>query len=150
MLNMAVHSEAKGWRGITPLASTRKDVERLLGPSKEPDNYAELYNLGSEAVFIEYSSGPCNKNRDGGWNVPANTVIAITISPAVKARLHDLEVDLSKYTKTEDPELPGNFFYYYDIDGISISSSGDQVESIKYGPAAKDKHLLCRNLKTTH
>jgi hypothetical protein len=143
VIYMAIHVEAQGWRGLTPLGSTRKDVERLLGPSKEPDKYAELYDLGNETVFIEYSSGPCHKERDGGWNVPAQTVIEITITPAVHPQLADLRLDLSTYRKTEDPELPGVFYYYHAIDGINITVSDGKVASIEYGPMAKDRHLIC-------
>jgi hypothetical protein len=54
----------------------------LWGPSAKPEGYAELYNLREEAVFIEYSSGPCRKDRNGGYNVPTGTVIQLSVSSA--------------------------------------------------------------------
>ena len=35
VLAMVAVSQAKGWRGLVPLHSTRTDVERLLGAPKE-------------------------------------------------------------------------------------------------------------------
>ncbi len=108
-----------GWRGIVPLHSTREDVERLLGPSAKPDGYSEVYDLGKEAVFIKYSSGPCRKERKGGYNVPSGTVKQIRVSSSAKPQFSDLQIDENKYEKTVDPELPGVFHYVNREEGIA-------------------------------
>jgi hypothetical protein len=75
-------SSAKEWLGITPLKSTRADVERLLGVP-----VGGIYHYRNEIVSVEYAQFPCGyKNPPGwpeappGWNVPQGTVVAIRVS----------------------------------------------------------------------
>ena len=138
-------TQDKGWRGIVPLHSTRVDVERLLGPSTKPDGYAEDYDLGDEAVFIEYSSGPCREDRKGGYNVPSGTVVQIRVSSSTRPQFSALHLDLSKYEKSVDPELPGVLHYMNREEGIAYEVHDGKVGSINYFPAKKDHHLSCSN-----
>ena len=86
MINLLmVHTYAQNWRQIVPLKSTRADVERLLGSSKEA--YLANYTLEEGNLFIEYSSGPCRPDRKGGWNVPENTVVLVRFTPKFKKRI---------------------------------------------------------------
>lgn len=143
-----VFQEEQGWRGLLPAHSTRADVERLLGPPKKPEAYLALYDLGSEAVFIEYSSGPCRKDREGGLNVPLNTVIRIVVNFEAGSPFSDLRLDKNKYEKTEDGHLPGVTYYYNEEEGVRVTvSENGTVASITYGLLAKDKHLLCPRSK---
>lgn len=136
-------TQDKGWRGIVPLHSTRADVERLLGPSAKPDGYAEVYDLGTEGVFVEYSSGPCRKDRKGGYNVPSGTVIQISVGSSTRPQFSALNLDLSKYEKSEDPELPGVLHYSNMEEGIAYEVQDGKVGSINYFPAMRDNHLRC-------
>ena len=53
--------QAKGWRGIVPLHSTRADVEQLLGPPDRKGNKPVVsYDLEKEQVTIIYSREPCS------------------------------------------------------------------------------------------
>src|SRR5882757_1023018 len=87
--------KAKGWRGIIPLRSTRADVERLLGSeANKPECVQSLcsYYLDDVNVHFNYSSGGCNSGG-GGWEVPLDTVIWITVYPRPHPRLSDLNID---------------------------------------------------------
>ena len=75
----ALTANAQDWRQIAPLKTTRMEVERLLGPSKEV--YVAEYRLEEESLFIEYASGPCRPDRKGGWNVAKDVVISMRLSP---------------------------------------------------------------------
>jgi hypothetical protein len=55
-------SSAKGWRGLIPLHSTRQDVERLLGSTR---NF--YYDLQNETVYIDFSSGSCQGDRTDSY-----------------------------------------------------------------------------------
>jgi len=52
-----VVSQAKDWRGIVPLHSTRTEVEKLLGPPKNPSNQLATYKTESGMVTVMYASG---------------------------------------------------------------------------------------------
>ena len=50
ILTVAITSEAKEWRGIAPLHSTKSDVVRLLGVSEETNEIRSVYHLDREDV----------------------------------------------------------------------------------------------------
>src|SRR5689334_25229461 len=66
LLFLQVHYiEAKPWRGIEPLHSTRADVERLMGSKVvRCGGSACIYDLGEEAVFVLYATDCSCKNND--------------------------------------------------------------------------------------
>jgi hypothetical protein len=139
---LPVGPQARGWRGLVPMQSTRADVEKLLGPSAD-DGYGVAYDLGGEAVTFEYSSGPCTKRRKGGWNLPVDTVIRIRVSASVKPRFSALDIDREKLKKIENTELPGVEYYVDSEKGIYYEVQGGLVITTEYGPAPKDNPLRC-------
>jgi hypothetical protein len=130
---------AKDWRGIVPLHSTCEDVKRLLGVSRcDPP----VFNLESEIVNITFSEKPCAD----GWNVPAGTVISLTVFPKKKSPLTDLHLDLKAYEKAVSYDQPDITYYLNAEEGIVIKVTPDgKVDSITHGPAAKDNHLRYPN-----
>lgn len=134
-------SQKAGWRGIIPLHSTRAQVERLIGSPIKPDGL--IYDLATENVFIEYSSGPCKKDKPGGYNVARDTVVQIRVSSSTPPLFSDLNLDLSRYEKTPDPELPGVLHYSNMEEGIAYEVQNGKVTSTNYFPSADDRHLRC-------
>jgi len=70
-------AQAKAWRGIEPLHSTREDVERLFGSKVvRCGGSACIYDLGEEIIFVLYSTDSNCKNDDAttAWKVPIGTV----------------------------------------------------------------------------
>jgi len=132
-------SSTKGWRGIIPLKSTRADVERLLGPSR--DKVIAIYPLPEGRVTLRYSQHRC----DGGWNVPAGTVLFISINPEPEP-LANLKLDLTRYRKEPgDYDVLDHFYYRNEEEGLSFSVLGEIVLEHIYGPTAADRHLRCPN-----
>jgi hypothetical protein len=141
--SMTTASQAKEWRGIVPLHSNRKDVERLIGSPAEPGG--NVYNLENEVVLIDYSDSPCERGWPFGWDVPPGTVTSITVNPRKTIMLSDLGFDLSKYQKMQDPEVGAVVYYYNSEEGVHIQSLTYEpvAISINYLPTAKDKQILC-------
>lgn len=142
ILIMANCAFAIGWRGIVPLHSTKKDVERLLGPSLNARN---IYKLKDMVVLIEYSDEPCEKCWPFGWNVSVDTVVRITIRPTGKLDLADSGLDLSAYKKMKDPEVEGIDYYTNETEGITVTYRvfDHLIDTIAYGPSAQDDDLAC-------
>ncbi len=132
-------SFARGWRGVAPLQSKRADVERLLGKGSDACNCS--YYLTDVNVFFQYSSGDCKGG--GGWNVPKDTVINVTIYPHVNPSLNDLKLDMRRFKITEEPELPGIFQYYDEDEGFLLEVENGIVRGLYYTPTARDKLLRC-------
>lgn len=141
-----VFVQERGWRGITPLHSTREDVERLIGPPMIPSGIT--YDLKTERVNVVYSDGACEKGQPSEWNVPRGTVIGITIYPQTKLMLSDLRIDLSLFEKVISPHNPDSVFYNDEENGISIDTqSNGEVVKVYYHPTRKDSYLRCPTAK---
>lgn len=145
ILSTIVLTEAKEWRGIVPLHSTRVDVERLLGVSTNACKALScIYELANENVFILYASGPpCGSDGPSGWRVPRDTVIEVGVYSKRKRRLSDLRINEGKYQKKPNEELPGVFHYVSAEEGIKIEANGDTVLSITYFQSPRDNRLRC-------
>jgi hypothetical protein len=135
---------AKEWRGIVPLHSTRRDVERLLGPPRIDRTEVVFYTIGDEEIVITFSRGSCTANR-GGWNAPHNTVLHISIEPKRRVNFTDLKLDLSKYKKVNDPEIKHLVYYNNDKEGISyqVDTGKGTAIDITYYPASSEGNLRC-------
>ena len=138
--------EAKDWRGIEPLRSTRADVERLIGSQVvRCGGSACIYELDEEIVFVLYAKDSSCKNDDAttAWRVPVGTVIEIGVRFKEDKPLAELEFDLSKFERVEDKHLPG-WIYYVNLDeGVRVEGGLTTASSITYFQSAKDNHLHC-------
>jgi len=138
------HQDRTGWRGIVPLKSNRTQVERELGSF---DRTCECYATATDVVHVKYATGPCTGDLPG-WNVPADTVLSITVSPMKKHLFSDVEPKQDQFVKTVDD----TFTTYYG-DGTrglrySVSTSGF-VNEISYVPSIQDNHLRCPGFPPT-
>jgi hypothetical protein len=139
-------AQAKAWRGIEPLHSTRADVEHLLGSKVvRCGGSACIYDLGEEIVFVLYATDSNCKNDDttSAWKVSIGTVIEIGVRFKEDKPLSELKFDLSKYERVEDKHLPG-WIYYVNLDeGVRVEGGLHTASSVRYFHSAKDNHLRC-------
>jgi len=129
------------WRKLVPLESTRADVERLLGPSKE--TYLADYTLEEGNLSVIYSSGPCGPDRTGGWNVPKDVVVSLSFSPKQKKRISALKLSPKKFRKVVDDHVGGVLYYINDEEGITYEVQRGRVDVVYYEPAGRYEHLYC-------
>lgn len=141
ILTVAALAEAKEWRGIVPLHSTRADVERVLGSPTEPRG--SIYRTENENISIWYSDEPCQRGMSELWNVPRGTVLSITVYPKAKPSIADLRLEHIKYKEVANMHLQGITNYTNDEEGVRIETYQGKVNNITYVPAAKDSYLQC-------
>ena len=143
-------AEAKPWRGIEPLRSTRADVERLLGSQVvRCGGSACIYELAEEIVFVLYATDSSCKNDDAtsAWKVPAGTVIQIGVRFKEDKPLSELGFDLSTFVRVDDEHLPG-WIYYANLDeGVRVEGGLTTASSVTYFQRAKDNYLRCPSAK---
>lgn len=139
VLFWAAPALCKAWRGITPLRSTRADVERLLGKS-EPGTEA-VYKDKDDVVKVSYSRIQC----DYGWRVKPNTVISLMIYPKVPLKVADLGIDEKRFQKRRDLNLENVYYYMSEAEGLNytVDSAAGVVTTIEYYPAKRDNRLKC-------
>lgn len=141
------------WNGITPLKSTREDVEKILG-KPEPlsvAKYAAGYKTKEGKVFVLYSTGMCDVNSAHGWNIPELTVISISFDPDYPNPyiFSDLKIDRSKFERHPDPGSLHLVSYANEVDGIvlTVDTSDDTVRNFGYFPESKYNCLKCSYVK---
>ena len=124
-----------------PLKSTRADVERLLGSNDQA--YGVDYDLTDRALSIEYSTGPCRKERRGGWNVPEGIVISFSFSAKKKQREVDLKLNRKKFRRVIDTHTGGVTYYINEEDGITYEIQQGRVDGVEYYPPKRYDYLYC-------
>lgn len=136
LLLSAISSQAKEWRGIVPLKSTRADVERLLG---SPGAHG-LYQFEGERIIIHYAEGKCDRVEDCWCLVPSGTVLSIRVVLEDEMRFSTLKLGKTKYKKLVIVPDASQATYSNDEDGIiyTVDEEHDDVISIEYLPSAKD------------
>lgn len=101
----------------------------------------------NELVRIEFANGPCTGGLPG-WNVPAETVLSITVSPNKESAFSDLGLTKEDFVKTTDHSYTT---YYGDgRRGIryGVSAFGF-VTDVSYVPSIKDNNLRCAGFPLT-
>ncbi len=133
--------EAKEWRGIIPLKSTRADVERLLGKEIEGS-----YELPDERASIKYSEGPCAgpysplRQNYCECLVPKDTVLSIHVVPRVYKKFSTLHPNWSStFTRNIRPGFP-EYVYNSSVEGIrfTVDERRDKIITVDYFVSAKD------------
>jgi hypothetical protein len=138
---------AKEWRGLSPLKSTRTDVERLLGPPD--DNFEDrllTYYLTDEVVSISFAANPdCRQTlTTDSWNVSAETVTGIRITLRHQVPVNEAGIDLTKLEKRRGDNDVAEHFYYSNADeGFSVEVGQNYLMGYVYGPRSKQRKLLC-------
>lgn len=131
------------WRGITPLHSTVKDVERQLGPPAKRLGPLLYYNLSDEIAVITIQSESCDSfgGRLGfGWNVPADTVTTIGVIPKSTVK-KDRFVTGADF-KTEKANA-GLVYLTNEKDGLELETYNENVTLLTYSPSANEARLKC-------
>ena len=135
---------AKPWRGITPLVSTRSEVERVLGNPVRFSNYWGTYYTQTESISILYSNGlQCGAGANSDWNVPEGRVITIMVSPKEIVPITSLKFDESKYQKSTDPHMQSAIHYSNIEEGESFSVVNGEITGFHYTADLTSNHLRC-------
>jgi len=142
-------ARAKSWRGLEPLHSTRADVLRLFGrPIDDKYSYEWRYDFPEGRAAISFSSGdPCVEGLPGGWKLPKDIVLEIEIYPRVEKKMEEVLTPSKEYEDIHAAHT-AHVFYVDSEEGITFTVGGQgTVESITYGPTAKDKDYSCGGYK---
>jgi hypothetical protein len=148
ILLFASTAEAKGWRGIVPLHSTRSQVEELLGPPTEQNtSYSVVYRTANETVVIYYAHGrPCGiGEKYSQWRVASNTVTDIFITPNPGSPLSQFTIDETRYKKFIGGHT-SETRYINAREGEALTVVENEIRSINYFGAADDSYLGCPGL----
>lgn len=140
-------ASAKSWRGIEPLHSTRADVERLFGLPVDKMAGMWIYDFPEERAFISFSSGkPCEEGLPDGFKLPKDIVVDIRINPTTERKWAEVRTPGKDYEQSHSGHT-GEVYYVDAEEGITFTVTGDFVQSMSYGPSARDKNYQCGEYK---
>lgn len=135
------------WRGLSPLKSTRMDVERTLGPPDENrDNKQLTYYFPDVVVYFYFSSNPkCTQKLPyTSWDVTRDTVTGIDVNLRHPPLIEETGIDLTKFKKIKgDFDLVDRHIYLNDDNSFGIEAGPKYVAGYHYRPGIKQKNLLC-------
>ena len=135
------------WRGLSPLKSTRMDVERTLGrPNQTIDNTQLTYRFPDMEVYFFFSSNPnCQQKLPyTSWNVTSDTVTGIYVTLRPGPLVADTGIDLSKYKKMEvGGDLLDQYAYLNADDSFVIEVGNNHLAGYHYRPGTKYNDLRC-------
>ena len=147
LLLVAASAQAKPWRGIVPLHSTRAQVRKLLGnPIIGGAGALDLYDVKEGRVRVMYARHPCEEGLPadwGNWRVPHDTVVNISIQlhqeiPVKRLRIRNIE----RYKWYTDDS--GASYYHDRVRGLEYQVEQGMVTAITYGPTSRDRRLRCK------
>jgi hypothetical protein len=142
LLTFSLNSQAECWQGITPLQSTRADVERLLGkPLPGEVSSSAVYRLEVGEVHIRYAASRlCGEPDRCECRVPDDTVIDISVDSQVKAKFSSLNIDKRAFERFPLVENTNITIYRNAVAGVvyAVSEKEDKILYVQYAPAEKD------------
>jgi len=145
LLILSVDSQAKEWRGIIPLTSTREDVVRQFGKCSDINPSCEFI-FENENVHIEFSGNPTGDLHDCTGQLPTDAVLLVEITPQKALELKDLGLD-KKHLRAFDLNplrSVGYRGYIDDKEGLVVKTYEGKVVQIDYIARAKKRHF-CEN-----
>ena len=135
------------WRGLSPLKSTRMDVERTLGrPDENLNNELLSYDFQGMVVYFDFTSNPnCERQLPyTSWNVTSDTLTGIMIIFRPQPLVADTGIDLTKYKKIEvGGDLLGHYAYWNADESFAIEVGHEYLAGYHYQPGTKHKDLRC-------
>lgn len=129
-------SNAKEWRWIIPLKSTRSDVKRLLGEATD----LNFYKFDTERAWIFYNPGGLTGN-DCISKSPKDVVTRISVSPNDIFLLESLNLDLTKFEKKRSLKYLYTTAYNNEEEGVVYEVNeheNNDINEITYLPSKKD------------
>jgi len=146
-LATAVQCQSNVWNGITPLKSTRADVEKILGAPVPGSiaKHAAGYRTAAEEVSILYSAGPCSNKPGHGWNIPELRGIRVTVYPKSLPDFDESKIDLKEFVKHTGTSLSGAAYMNERACFSIVINTWDKViTGYHYFPESKYNHLKCK------
>lgn len=137
------YGQSNSWNNLTPLYTTRAEVEKLLG--KPVDNVCAFncrYEFAGDVVSVRYVQKTCDA---GGWNVAPETVLNISIYPKkdIDKSFDELNLDRKKFSVSVDDILFGRWVNPDEGLLYGFDDTDRFLKVVSYLPKKSDNNLRC-------
>jgi hypothetical protein len=145
--SVSYRTDTNCWLGLQPLASTRADVERLLGVPTNSAGRTFIYEYKADKVHVIYSEGTCDLSENGRWNVPSGTVLRLKVFPQHLVTMGELKFKRSRFLRAREVHPQDWIHYINQRDGVTVDvqtrGKTEEVMSVVYEPSAAQRALRC-------
>ncbi|MCB1023983.1 MAG: hypothetical protein KDB79_06330 [Acidobacteria bacterium] len=135
-----IRAQSNSWKTLTPLISTRAEVEQILGPPEKECDYQCEYRFEKWHISAIYTIGEC----EDGWSVGKNVLLELSVPPGAEdtKMFNDRKLDKRNLSFTSNDAFYGS---WTDAQaGIQFSTSPYQeLTGIRYIPKRSDNNLRC-------
>ena len=128
---LANFSDAKAWRGITPLRSTLADVIRKFGPCTTTEKTRCTYVWKNETVTFVFLSDPCGTDKQ---TLPRRAIVRIELRPGKPTILSDYHsIDFAHFTTFRLMNTSQEYYEHYvnNDEGFAAESRHDFADAAK-------------------
>ena len=125
-------AEAKEWRGLTPLHSTRADVIRLLNQCSN-QREACRFSLEGESVYILFAAGLTSDYAECAERLGLETIMFIQVEPRKSLKFSELHLkkkDYASFSPT-DPTQRG-YQGFRTPDGFLVRAYKGRILQLSY------------------
>ena len=137
------------WKSITPLKSTKTDVEKILGKPVEKSESEFIYEIADGKIYVYYASRRC-RGKLPGWNVDTDTVLGLSFVPNSKQPASSDEV--TKISNESPIAIGTNRFDYFYINPekgtVNLFYRNSDLLLVltesQITPKVSDNHLRCK------
>lgn len=141
VLGSASFTQAKEWRGLIPLHSTRADVVRLYGQCANQEPMCSFLS-GGEDVYVVFSSRD-EYADDCVRQLPLDVVMHIQVVTSTGSNLSDLRLDLKRFRRFDSSSPPsiGYEGYYDEEEGVIYDTFKGRLVQVVYIAGKEDRRL---------
>jgi hypothetical protein len=141
-------SQAKEWRGLVPLRSTRTDVVRLMRQCSDQREGCR-FTLENENVYILFSGGLSTKYAECATRLPPETIMFIQVKPRGSLKFSDLQLDKRRFASF-NPSAPfkRGFNGYRSRDGLLIQAYKQSILQLNYIAGETDRNLCPDSMRS--
>ena len=147
MVAVAVQNQQVEWHSFVPLVTTRTEVEANLGAPTAGKEFIFVYDTTDQRVTVWFGGAKTAKGEVCRWDVPNETVFKFVLAPKKVVRLSELRIDLTKFQRQKAPEMVQDYYYYNEIEGVTITTrmvEGEELLlNIERGPDSVQRKKFC-------
>lgn len=130
------------WHGITPLVTTRQEVEKKIG-RPGPTGF---YELEEGRVFITYVNTPCEKILRCDCLAPIGVVQQIAVTLYTDLFVKNLNLLSRGFKKIHDRHFPEVITYSNRLTGVRYDTQHGRVTKVRYYESQK----TCNSIERGH
>lgn len=139
-------------RQVKPMITTKQEVEKLFDYPKVRYTFDGEWSKKVDYILKEgelsvfYSQGRCSEMKTEGYDVEKYIVIDIDMDLKKEVSISKLNLDLSRFEKTEINDLIGVFSYVNEDSGEWVTGTTRKISSFKRFPAKSQENLKCKDV----